>query len=1021
MSSTSITTLSLAGKWRLELDPHNVGETEKWYLRELSGSISLPGTLDLAGIGNPNPDRCPARLNRKVTYLGVAWYSREIEISEDWSAGFCEISLERALWKTTVWIEDQLLGSCDSLSAPHIYTFLSKPGKHKLTVRVDNSRQNNICGHAYSDMQTIWNGLIGNLSLTYRAHVYCEDVQVFTELRNNSVEAKLCINNNAGQRVSSYVRLHILTSDEKVVAQTDSLFMAEFGVTNLVLILNLGHDAIHWSEFSPELYTLKIAIESPVGTDVRSVRFGMRKFSFDGTQFTINDQRTFLRGEHDAGGNSLLGHPPIELSDWRRIFTIGREWGMNHWRFHSWCPPKAAFQAADEIGIYLQPELPLNGDIPVDVETQIYLAEELRRIIRCYGNHPSFVLFSNGNELRGDVNFLRSLTTLGQKSDSRRLWAMGTNAPWEHPTVPSSDDPEDFFVGSMTKNFDPKGINQDQLLRGSYHWHTMGHINNASPSTKTDYREAVSKCSVPAISHEVGQYCSYPNFTEINKYNGVLEPRNYELIRESVAKNQLLEQAESFHQASGQLVWRLYKEEIEAALRTRGMAGFQLLDLRDFQDQGTAIVGLLDSFWDNKCYLKSEQFRQFCGPIVPLLRMEKLTWSHDEILEAQVEVAHYGEHDYSQALISWSISNTKGVTMNNGLLSECDIQKGGLRSIGSISVSLKKFISPEKYRITLNLVNTSICNSWDFWVYPDNVDTTTPDNVLVTTNWGETLEALKTEACVLFLVTPETTTCSVEGAFQSDFWCYAMFQQFTPPGTLGLICDPSHPALAGFPTDMHADWQWWDLLKHSRSLILNTTPKELKPIVQMIDTYGRNHKLGNLFEARVGTSRLLVCSIDLTTNLEKRIVARQFRRSILDYMRSPKFSPQQELSVEVLNALFTPELQSTNSEKYQICLHVRDGQVITRKSGFDSLLSSSTVLTGKCPPSFNGFLRVCVNGSGLAKLHFLHHEEGSVTLDREEKWVEFSTVQRAWKGELPFEIKSTPGDKAMITEWMIVE
>ena len=1018
----SAPTLPLAGLWRVELDPANTGEAERWFSRELSGWLTLPGTLDIAGIGEPNSERNSARLSRKVRYLGAAWYSREIDIPADWTGGHGELILERALWKTSVWLDDLLLGSCDSLSTSHHYTFIPTPGRHKLTVRVDNSRQNNICGHAYSEMQTIWNGLLGQLKMCCRTSVYCAEVQVFGDIQRNAAEVKLCISNQTGAGRASRVNLQVVAPTGGIVNQTDLSITAGSGETQLNATLALGPDAVRWSEFTPLLYTLKIVTESTAGKEELDVRFGLREFSCQGTQFTINGQPTFLRGEHDTGGNALLGHPSMNLADWRRIFTIGREWGMNHWRFHSWCPPEAAFQAADEAGIYLQPELPLNGDLPVDAKTHAYLVKELGRIIRTYGNHPSFVLFSNGNELRGDVQFLRQLTQLGQSLDAHRLWTIGTNAPWETPTVPGPDDPEDFFVGSMTKDFDHTGVNQEEFLRGSYHWHTMGHINNRPPSTQVDYRVAVAKCAVPALSHEVGQYCSYPNLQELKKYTGVLTPRNYELISESLLAHHLFDQAEAFRQASGQLVWRLYKEEIEAALRTSGMAGFQLLDLRDNQDQGTAVVGLLDVFWDNKGFLTPDQFRQFCSPIVPLLRMEKLTWANNETLLAEAEVAHFGPADLPDSAFVWTIYNTNNEVVACGSLNNTVIAKSGLRSLGSIAFQLNRLASPAKYRITLGLPETSILNSWDFWVYPARIATTTPDNIVVATGWAEARTALATGAKVLFLVSPEEASAHVAGAFQTDFWCYAMFKQFNPPGTLGLLCDPAHPALANFPTDSHADWQWWDLLKNSCSLILDSTPPEFKPVVQMIDTYGRNHKLGNLLEAQVGTGRLMVCSIDLSSDLANRIVAAQLRRSLVDYIASPQFAPRQELMVATLDTLFSHGDQAAGATNYQICLHDRSGQTApTIKIGFAALVSTATEFRAKCPPGFNGLLRVRLQGNGEAKVFFLNREETPVTLDELGKWVEFSTAQRAWMGELEFKVVPTTATVADITEWMIVE
>ena len=125
-------------------------------------------------------------------------------------------------------------------------------------------------------------------------------------------------------------------------------------------------------------------------------------------------------------------------------------------------------------------------------------------------------------------------------------------------------------------------------------------INAKPPETVSDYTESISKFDVPVISHEIGQWCVYPNFNEMKKYTGVLKPRNFEIFRETLEENQMLDQANDFLVASGKLQTLCYKEDIESALRTPGFGGFQLLDLHDFPGQGTALIGVLDPFWEEK-------------------------------------------------------------------------------------------------------------------------------------------------------------------------------------------------------------------------------------------------------------------------------------------------------------------------------------------------------------------------------------------------------------------------------------
>ena len=110
---------------------------------------------------------------------------------------------------------------------------------------------------------------------------------------------------------------------------------------------------------------------------------------------------------------------------------------------------------------------------------------------------------------------------------------------------------------------------------------------------------------------------------------------------------------------------------------------------------------------------------------------------------------------------------------------------------------------------------------------------------------------------------------------------------------LGLWNDAEHPALAGFPTEANCDWQWIDLLGETHALNLDALPPGLEPIVQPIDDWNRNFKLGLLYECNVSSGRLLVCSIDLNA---QRAGAPSLRRSVLDYMGSAAFRPKIEIA-----------------------------------------------------------------------------------------------------------------------------
>jgi hypothetical protein len=386
------------------------------------------------------------------------------------------------------------------------------------------------------------------------------------------------------------------------------------------------------------------------------------------------------------------------------------------------------------------------------------------------------------------------------------------------------------------------------------------------------------------LAHELGQWVTYPDFGEIARYTGVLKPRNLEAFRDALAGRGMIDQARDFQQASGRFAWLLYKEEIEAALRTPHYGGVQLLQLEDFPGQGEALVGLLDSFWESKGILTPEVFRRFSGPTVTLARFAKYTWKSDEIFAATAEVAHYGERDIPAAGVSWSLGDASGRFEN------VTIKQGELTRLGEIRVPLAGVKAPARLRLTLAVDGAAARNDWDVWVYPPAPGTASA-GILVTRSYDAAArQALSAGGKVMLSWPPDRAgSATLPNTFLPVFWSLSWFQK--QPGTLGILCDPSHPALASFPTEAHSNYQWWDVAQPSRAFILDDTPFDFRPIVQVIDDYHRNHKLGAVFEARVGGGRLLVSGFDLESNLDRRPAARQLRASLIAYMRGSDFQP----------------------------------------------------------------------------------------------------------------------------------
>jgi hypothetical protein len=917
--------ISLAGEWRFALDPSDVGEKEQWFARDLPDRIQLPGVLQAQGFGDPPSSatkwtagigqallkepkyapyqtpghfKLPFWLTPERTYVGAAWYQRDIEIPESWDTHAFSVFLERPHWETTVWVDDQRgkSNSSTSLGTPHVHLFTSRavmaPGKHRLTIRVDNRVKIPVGNDAHSvsdQTQGNWNGIAGELKLQRRSAVYPDAIRLFPDVRNFTVHFDFQLRSDeiniadvGAMDMVLEVSANAINSPKPYQGPTERFpIRRERENADKQYFLKYGLGVYTpWNEFSPTVYRMKLDLKTLDGKsiDTRYINFGMRELSNFGTQFMLNGQMIFLRGTLDCCIYPKTGHPPMDVESWKRVLTAARAHGLNHIRFHSWCPPEAAFQVADEMGFYFQVECSCWAAFGDGSPADKWLYEESERMVREYGNHPSFILMAASNEPGGKNRdrFLGEWVKHWTKKDSRRHYTAGSG--W--PMIPEN-------------NYNVTPAPRIQATNKLSH-----------PPRSSDYGEFVSKQRVPVISHEIGQWCVYPDFTEIPKYTGYLKPGNLEIFRDFLEKSGMANQARDFVRASGKFQALLYKDEIETALRTSYMAGFQLLDLHDFPGQGTAPVGVLNAFWEEKGYIKPEEYRRFCNSTVPLARMNKLVFTNDETFTATVDVANFGPSDPAHVKPVWRIRDASGQEVASGVLEVRDLPEGGPVTVGAIALPLAKFAQATKLNLEVALEGTPFANDWNFWVFPAKIETAAPESIHVAKVLDDAeYDVLSKGGKVLLLPPPGRLAGNTLASFRPIFWNRVTFPS-QKEHTVGILCDPKHPALRGFPTDFHSDWQWWDLQENGKPMVLDGLPREFRPVVQLIDDWNVCRKLGLVLEARVGEGRLVVCSIDLERDLATRPVARQMRRSLLDYMASDEFKPAAQLTAGQIATLF---------------------------------------------------------------------------------------------------------------------
>ena len=1051
-------TIDLSGYWQVKLDSTNEMILAFPDRCTTEGTINLPGSLAENGYGYKTEGSDYGILTPEYKFVGKAWYSRDIVIPDQWKGKDAEIFLERVLWESRVYIDGNEIGLQDGLGTPHRHTITKvSPGKHSLTIRIDNEMIHNIGdkGHSYGEYtQSLWNGIIGKMEIRAYDSVRILSAKTYPEIEDEKLNIRLSSRSHKNVKARVTYEIVSLSTGEIALSGKGKHNLSKGDSELIINVSTLGKLA-KWSEFTPEVYILNVFVEAGKYKDSFETEFGFYEIGHDGTKIQINGNPVFLRGNLDCVHFPLTGYASCDIKDWERIFRIYKDYGLNHARFHSWCPPEAAFKAANRIGIYLQaeasiwidwwmtedmtlrgrPEMDTKGHpkgLGFNADRDNFVIAEMNRMIDAYGNHPSFTMFCIGNELgNSDFKVMEGWVSDLKAKDSRRLYSVSTAR-----TITSADD----YIA--THNI--QGIGRTRGLNG--------------PKTDWDFEDVYSKMDIPVIAHEIGQWPVYPKWSEIDKYTGVLKARNLEEFRDVAIKNGIVDQDIDFARASGALNQIMYKYETESFFRTLSCAGVQLLSMQDYQGQGEALIGWLDSHWESKDITSASKFREHYNTTVPLLRMKKFIWTSDEVFEGDAQLSHHGPAILN-ATCSWNILNEKGEIISKGVFNYNSYEIGSLSDLGKISLNLEQFKKAEKLTISIEVSETEFRNQWDIWVYPVVQNEIFSEDIVITNVLDSSiLKKLEAGANVLLIANElGTKEKSVIAHYYPLYWSLTFF-----PGQgktcIGLLLKDQHPAFYDFPTSYHSDWQWESISNDAKGFVLNDLPETYLPIAQPVDDFHRNNKIGSIFELKLGKGKLLVCGYNL--NSEK-LVARQLKNSLLEYISSGDFNPGLSVNEIWLKEMF-PSLPLAEKVKIEnefdgAILYVKaavkleemnksvpwtaelDEIIIAKECGYQlkseglwrgdkgsAWYGNSMELQIGCPNGILGSLYVQFqdwDNSGRQGL--LEFEGRKVKLGRhdgEGQWVKFTVMREdSNDGILILKTSSTAGSNLLITKVVLVK
>jgi hypothetical protein len=912
--------LSLAGEWRLVLGgPEPTFPQAALPQVAFDDRIVLPATTETAGKGPVNDARETWNLTRIRKYEGPVWYERDVDVPAAWAGKRLELVLERTKY-SQVWYDGKPMGSQALFGSPQVrWLGPAVPGRHRITVMVDNRSERwpakGWDAHQNSDAtQTNWNGIIGRMELCAIDPVAVSGVMITPRLATSSFHVRVAVSNATGKEVVGELTVSAVSTNHSGAPQAPppvvvAVHLPAAPAGTVEADLPLGSGALRWDEFAPNLYTVSVALHTAAGTDRQSMDTGLREFLGSSGQFTINGRTTFLRGKHDACVFPLTGHPPMDVDGWLTYLGILKTWGFNQLRCHTWIPPEAAFTAADRLGMYVEPELPFWGVLNGHIRDG--LMPEAEALLANLGNHPSFVMLSLGNELQGDRRLMAGMIGILRLQDPGILYADGSNTiAWDAREQPHND-----WRTAATVPVNGRQVKVRGTFGGQFA--DQGVVQTGDGSTRDDYRAALVGATMPLVAHETGQFGVFPDIREIPRYTGVVRARNFELYRDTLVGRGMIEEANDFLRASGALAADLYKEDQERYLRTPGFGGFQVLDLQDFPGQGTALVGMLNAFMESKGVTTPEAWRRACAPVTVLARFDRCTWTTAQRYVADLELAHYGAADWNDVTTDWSLVDAAGQVVARGTFAAAHLAQGRIHPLGRVGVSLEGLAAPARLELRVEARNGAggrrdgqpsldrAENRWPLWVYPAAIAQPAAPGVFVAKDWNAAVERRLAAGGRVFLIpSGGASGRALTGGYANDYWSWNFFHN--KPGTMGLLVDAHHAALAGFPTRFYSERQWSAIAHASHPVILSHLPPGTRPIVQVIDNPVRCERLGLVFELAVGPGRLLVCASDLDALATEHPEAAQLRASLLAYAASPAFSPSVRGTLAETAALFTP-------------------------------------------------------------------------------------------------------------------
>jgi hypothetical protein len=916
--------IDLSGEWEFKLDPLDVGRAEKWFEARVpyDRKIRVPGAWNAQGVAFESADQLRTyeencleeqkALNKLGTlgvqreserlysaYPGPGWYRKGVTIPPGWTGKVPWLIFDGVHREAEVWVNGQPAG------AHHYYLIpfridLSRHAKAgetiKIAVRVDARRRKEVdplmgCLDTLDFLYVTWGGLHGRVRLEATEATRMEDVFVVPQLGAETAEIRLAIQGPNPGRLS--VTAGILDASGGSVVSIKQSIAGD--ATEAALVARIPNAKL-WSPKSPHLYTARVQLLADgVVIDARSVRFGMREFKVAGGKFLLNGKPIFLRGYGDdcIFPNTIC--PPADKSEFHRRLSLAREYGFNYVRHHSWTPPEEYLEAADELGMMLQPEFPFayRWDLPTTPEAKRSALKQWDDIIRLNRNHPSIVAWCMGNELYDSFDLAPEMYRAAKRLDSTRVVIDSDGCNFKHKDRETLD----FLVVQFGEG------NSIGFQDGKY----------SIPKDVTK----------PVVAHEMGYFVTLPDLKQLDLFQGGLRPYWLLQARDLAARNGLTASYPDWLASSYRLQVASLKSNQETARRSR-LSGTSVWL---FQDYPNCAEGVMDMFFRPKG-VRPEEFRKYNAPTVLLLDVPRRSWRSGETVDFNFVVSRFEDEPSDAATLRWELkSGTE--TLASGVQEQLRISADGVQELPALKLDMPSRTRAGQLTLTAELVdaNAKTQNSWNLWVFPteppvdashkvrssgfdtlgniypwaiEHTPNPTPANtdLLVTTRFGQdTSDYLKAGGRVI-LLDPEPTFAVEKTNFRLSSW--------DGGGPSGTILDRRHPALREMPSEGWCDLQFYPLIQGSKTILLNALPAKIQPLVRCIDRPTRLADRAYLFEVSVGRGKLLVSGFNFARAIDSKDPAGIFLLDrLVRYALGSEFTPEASLPEAALKGKAT--------------------------------------------------------------------------------------------------------------------